>query len=246
LATLNFAATDFKAFTPISSALASLHNGAGTVVILGHRTTAVNTDWCGLTDSGPSTWYMTLSQQDGPDKLWSDTNHVAAVAAAGADSDATDWWWHAIDWPGGTATEATRWRDHSTGGTWSRSDTGNDGGNVAASTSDWFRIGFSGDESGTGKDIAVVAAWAGIRFADADYGTWTKTSDLYNHARGTPSLLVECNATTLVDLIGGSTYSSANSSGTTLTGGNPTSYTFDGVGSATVMPELVMAPPIPT
>jgi hypothetical protein len=98
-------------------------------------------------------------------------------------------------------------------------------------TSGWLRIGYFGDNSAGTVDKALVAIWAGTRFTDTDYGTWTKTSDLWNHALGHPSFLTELNTSTPSDIAGGSTYSSSNSTpAPTLTGADPPSFTFDGIG----------------
>src|SRR4051812_31206414 len=241
MATLRLLATEYKGFTPVPTALTNLANGAATIVTLTKKTTSGasgNTDFTGLLDDAGS-FYRSLSQQSGPAKLWDDDSAFVTATTASIDS-ATDWVWNAVDWPGGATGQTQRfhWRNHSTAGSWTNdpssiTDGGNRAGPSAAgpSPSARYRIGYCGDESGTGKDVALVAVWIGVRFADSDYGTWTKTSDLYNHAKGPPTLLVECNATTLVDLMAGSTYSSANSSGGALTGSDPPTWTFDGVGS---------------
>jgi hypothetical protein len=237
MATLRFLATEYKAFTPVASALTNLANGPGTVISLTKKTASGasgNTDFTGLRDNGTG-FFRGISQQSGPAKLWDDDNSFVTATNASIDS-ATDWVWNCVDWPGGATGQLQRfhWRNHSTGGTWTNDPSSVvDGGNRAGptTTNARYRIGYLGDESGTGKDVALVAVWSGTRFADSDYGTWTKTSDLANHARGAPTLLVECNATTLVDLMGGSTYSSANSSGGLLTGSDPPTWTFDGLGA---------------
>jgi hypothetical protein len=241
VATLSFAGTDRKIFTPISSALANLPNGAGTMVVLIKRTAIGSTDWAGLTDSGLGNWYHTLGAGGTSGQLFDDDGLVGPrTAGAFAPDNTTNWYWFAVDWPGtGAATERFHFRDQTGLGSWGHANTtGNNGGlRAGPGTGGWFRIGYAGDSANT-KLEAVVAVWAGTRFADGDYGDWRKTSDLYNHALGHPTLLVECNAATLVDLIGGSTYSSANSSGTSLTGADPDNFTFDGIGStAPVVPQ---------
>jgi hypothetical protein len=239
VATLNFGATDRKVFTPVSSALGALSAGAGTIIVLIRKTAQASADFCGLTDSTAANYYHALSQT-GTDFLIDDENHTGPTSATAATDDTTNWWWYAGDWASGAASlERFHWRNQTSGGSWTHANsTGNNGGTFTGpGTSGWMRIGYIGDNSGAGKDIALVAVWAGTRFSDTDYASWSKTSDLYSHPLGAPTFLCEVNATTLVDLIGGSTYSSANSTGTTLTGADPPSFTFDGVGSApSIMP----------
>jgi hypothetical protein len=237
VATLSFATTDRKVFTPISSALANLPNAAGTIVVLTKKSVLGQVDFAGLTDSGPTNWYHSLSQ-DAVDLLWDDDGLAAAAnlkASSAATDDTTNWWLYAGDWAGGAAgVERFHWRNQTTAGTWTHSPAaGTNGGmRTGPGTGGWLRLGFTGDESAGSKAMAVVAIWAGTRFADANYGTWSKTSDLNGHALGAPTFLCELTATTLVDLKGGSTYSSTNSTGTTLTGANPDNWTMDGLGSA--------------
>lgn len=232
MATVHFGGTDRKVFTPISSALGALPNGPGTMVVLLKKTVLGNQDYVGLTDSGLTTWYHGLTQ-DTSDFLYDDDSALV-VATAAATDDTTNWWLYAVDWPSGTAqVERFHWRNQTSAGAWTHSNsTGNNTGQRAGpGTGGWLRLGYFGDEATGAKDYAVCAIWAGTRFTDSDYGSWTKTSDLYNHPLGPPTFLCELTAATLVDLIGGSTYSSANSSGTTLTGADPANWTMDGVGS---------------
>ena len=85
-------------------------------------------------------------------------------------------------------------------------------------------------------DIAVVAVWKGIGLTDSDFlDLWVnlKTSDWWNHPAGEPTLLIECTSTTLTDI--GANPSTFNSLGgttpPTLTGLDPTGWTFDGQGT---------------
>lgn len=249
MATLHFGTgTDLKVFTPVSSALNGLPNGSGTMIVLIKKITAGTAqDFSGLTDNGgPGAWYHCL-WQDTSDKLNDDDGLAIIAATAAATDDNTNWWWYAVDWQAtGSTTERFHWRNHTSGGSWTNSDsTGNRGANRSTTGTIWFRIGAFGDGGGGNMDIALVAVWAGTRFTDSDYGTWTKTSDLYNHALGKPTMLIECNASTLTDIgLNPSTYSSANSTGTTLTGGDPPTWTFDGVGSANVNTPIFQAIPL--
>jgi hypothetical protein len=244
VATLTFGATDRKIFNPISSALANLPNGAGTMIVLVKKTVLGATDYCGLLLGASSDWYHTLAHQAG-DNLWDDDGLAGVAASAAATDDTTNWWFYAVDWPASAGTERWHWRNQTTLGSWTHSSSaGNDGGLRAGPTTaaGWFHIGYSGDGSTATKLQAVCAVWAGTRFADADYGSWSKTSDLYNHALGHPTLLVELNTATPSDISGTSTYSSANSTGTSLTGGDPDNWTFDGVGDSVFLPrrELIV------
>lgn len=240
MATLNYGPLDRKVFTPVSSALANLPSGAGTIVALFKKTVLGGIDLNALTDPTPGAWYHGLYIGG----TWSDDDGLALMSSTlGAPDDITNWWVIGVDWAaGGPSIERFHWRNQSTLGAWTHDPaTGNNGGTRAGPPTTgpgagWLRLGYMGDNSTGSKDMAICAIWAGTRFADSDYGAWTKTSDLYNHAKGPPTFLCEMNATTLVDLIGGSTFSSANSSGTTLTGADPVNWTMDGIGSAIVLP----------
>jgi hypothetical protein len=244
VATLNFGTTDRKVFTPISSALANLPNGAGTVIVLIHKTTTGFADFCGLTNSAGSNWYHGLEYS--ASSALSDDDGVAFFQSGSlVTDDTTNWYWDAVDWAaGGPSIEQFHTRNHTTGGAWSHSAaTANNGGNRAGpGTGGWLRIGYTGDFAIGTKDIALVAIWAGTRFSTSDYAVWSKTSDLYNHPLGSPTFLCEVNATTLVDLIGGSTYSPLDGSGTTLTGSDPPSFTFDGLKPPIIVPTYGLFP----
>lgn len=239
MATLSFAGTDRKVFTPISAAIGGIQNTAGTMIVLTKKSVLGNTDYCGVTDSGPTTWAGSLNQ-DVSDFLRNDRNHVYTQATSAATDDTSNWWIYATDWAAGAASlDRFHFRNQTSLGSFTHTpSTVNNGGAAAGvGTGGWLRLGSIGDESTGTKAIAVVAIWAGIRFGDSDYNTaWNKTSDFYKHPLGTPSFLCEVTATTLVDLIGASTYSSGGTSGTTLTGGDPDNWTFDGIGGAAPSP----------
>lgn len=245
MATLHFGGTDFKVFTPISAALANLPNGAGTMVVLVKTTTTGTQDLCGLLDSGGTQWYHAFCVTNISNHL-GDDDGTSIVTSPTAQNDTTSWWLFAVDWPaGGSATERIHFRNQSTLGAWTHENTNANAGNRAGpGTGGWFRIGYALDFNTGQKDEALVAVWAGTRLADSDYGAWTKTSDLYSHPAGPPTLLTQLNQSTLVDLIGGSTFSSANSSGTTLTGADPDNWTLDGVGSGggLILPRRYVTP----
>jgi hypothetical protein len=206
------------------------------MLILAHWTVTGGSDLVGLLGPTDSTWFH-LMIWGGTTNVQDDDGFVAISSTATLAAGTTDWWWIGLDWPSGTALERMHWRDHTTSGSWTHTpSTGNNGGNAAGPGSTGrFHIGWGADNTTGTRDIAVVAVWPGIRFADADYGSWSRTSDLWNHPAGQPSTLVECTSTTLVD-IGANpcTYSSANSSGTTLVGADPPNWTFDGRGGGAV------------
>jgi hypothetical protein len=233
VATLNFSTTsDRKVFTPISSALANLPNGAGTMIFLVKKTVIGAADFGGLMLGASSDWYHVLWQFSGG-ALSDDDGQVGAASLATAPNDTTNWYLFAVDWPASAALETFHWRNQTTQSTWTHS---NSNANVGApragptTAAGWFHIGSSGEGTAATKLMGIAAVWAGTRFANTDYGSWTKTSDLWNHSLGHPTLLVELNTTTPVDLAAGSTYSSGNSSGTALTGADPDNWDFDGKG----------------
>lgn len=236
MATVHFDAvtTDFKVFTPVSSALGALSNGPGTMIVLVKQTTTGLQDFCGLVDSGDTLFYHSLISNTGPSLF--DDDGAGSVGAAGTwTQDTTNWYLLAVDWTAGTPSNF-RFRSQTALGSWTSSaSAGNGPANKAGpGTGGWFRIGYIGDSAAGAKDQAVVAVW-NTRFSTGDYSTaWNKTSDLWNHPLGRPIFLSELNSGTPVDLVGGSTYSSGNSSGTALTGADPDNWTFDGLGSTSV------------
>lgn len=242
MATLHFGTADRKVFTPISSALGALSAGAGTIIVLVKTTNTGGTDYAGLTNSAVTSYYHALSL-DNNARTFDDDQPVAVLPTTQpTPTDTTNWWMYAVDWPSGTAqTERFHWRNQTgsgagSPGSWTHDPAAaaNTGARSGPGTGGWWTLGFFGDWNIGQKDMAIAACWAGTRFSDSDYGDIRKTSDLYSHALGAPTFLCELTATTLVDLMGGSTYSSANSSGTTLTGADPDNWTMDGVGTPAV------------
>jgi hypothetical protein len=192
VATLNFGTTDRKVFTPVSTALANLPNGAGTIIALIHKSTTGVADFCGLTNSAQTNWYHGL-EQSAAGALSDDDGLAFFQSGSLITDDTTNWYWHAVDWASGAASiEAFHTRNHTSGGAWSHSNAGaNNGGTRAGpGTGGWMRLGFVGDFSTGTKDMALVAVWAGTRFSTSDYATWTKTSDLYSHPLGAPDVPV--------------------------------------------------------
>lgn len=232
MATLRFTSTDHRVFTPVSAALGALSAGPGTMVVLVKQTVNASGDFAGLTSSADDVFYHGLIHAGGGFLLDDDD-----VGSAGSTStsmfDATNWWLYAVDWSASLAVENFHWRNQTTLSAWNHELSSGTGPAARAGpgTGGFLRIGYIGDGASSTKDQAFVAIWAGTRFSNGDYGLWTKTSDLYNHALGHPTFLCELNATTPADLTGASTYSSANSSGATLVGSDPDNWSFDGVGA---------------
>lgn len=232
MATLAFTGTERKVFVPVATALRNLRNAqAGTIICLVQQTVTGQQDFAGVTDTTSANFYHSLSNQ--ASALADDDGVVGSGASSTWPQNTTNWYLIAVDWSATMATvERFHWRDQTGLGSWTHSPAvAANGGTAGAPATAWLRLGFTGDFSTGSKLQGLTAIWAGTRFADADYGLWTKTSDLYSHSAGPPTFLCELNATTLVDLMGGSTYSSANSTGTTLTGADPDNWTFDGTGS---------------
>jgi len=241
VATLHYAGgTARSVFTPISAPLGSISNAAGTMVVLAHQSAATGNDMVGVTDAAATAtaWYRAFGIRD---TLWSPANTLwddvggNDVTSSTAQTDTTNFFMFGLDWGAVAGTQRFHFRNQSTLGSWTHENSGgpDNGLKAGPGTGGWLRLGDFTDYGVDGIDIAAVAIWAGTRFADGDYGTWTKTSDLWNHANGRPSFLCQGNATP-VDLTGGSTYSSANSTGATLTGPDPTNWAFDGLGGGQI------------
>lgn len=246
LATLHFTGTDRKVFTPISTALSNLRNAtAATIIVLVKQTTTGARDFAGVTDSSGGNFYHDFLTGASAGRLGDDDGLTFINSSGSWTQDTTNWYLVAVDWSATMGSlQRFHYRDQTGLSAWTHQAAGGNNGSTAASpgTSGWLRIGYVGDFSTAAVDKAVVAIWSGTRFSDGDYGDFRKTSDLANHALGAPQFLCELTASTLVDLMGSSTYSSANGSGTTLTGADPDNWTFDGTGSAAAasVPNLVM------
>jgi hypothetical protein len=238
VATLNFTGTDHKTFTSLSTALSNLRNStAGTMIMLVKQTTTGSTDFCGLLDSTDTSFFHSLLQGFTASAL-GDDDGVASTTNTTWPQNTTDWYFIALDWSATVGTaDNFHWKDQTTLGSWTHSaaaGANNAAAGTSAGSTGHFRLGAVGDFSTGAKDMGICAVWSGTRFANGDYGSWTKTSDLYNHSLGHPTFLCEITATTPVDLMGAATYASGSSAGTTLTGANPDNWTFDGLGSTAV------------
>jgi hypothetical protein len=204
------------------------------MVALFKKTVTGSFDATSVQSSGRADIFHSLAHGGGPLRVLDDDGLVGPLSTTSVPDDTTNWWWNAVDWGTGTAAERMHWRNQTTLAGWVNDPSGGNNGGLRTGpgTTGWAIIGFNGNSAAT-KDQAIIAIWAGTRFADSDYGDWRRTSDLWNHARGHPTFLVELNASTPVDLVGGSTYSALNSSGTTFVGADPPNFTFDGFGAGT-------------
>ena len=227
--------TSFAVFNPISSALDGLPNGAGTIAALFNRQSALaSQDVTGLVNTGLTNWYHTLTFLQ--DRLFDDDGIVGTLETP-TFSSTTGWYIIVVTWPsGGAALERFHHVYQTTPAGWTHSpSSANNGGNRAGpgTSSGAWRIGFMGDNNHTSSTYyALVAAWAGVALSDAqcaELSVNNKTSDWWNNSGGNPTLLIECNTSTPVDIgANPSTFSSIG--GLTLTGADPT-WTFDGRGT---------------
>jgi len=228
--------TAFASFTPISSALNGLPNGAGTIAALINRQSATaNQDMTGLVNTGLTNWYHTLTMLN--DRLFSDDGIVGETETP-TWVTTTGWYIIVVTWPsGGAALDRFHHVYQTTPAGWTHSNSAaNNGGNRAGpgTSNGAWRIGYMADNNHTSSTYyALVAAWAGVALSDAqcaELSVNNKTSDWWNNSGGQPTLLIECNTATPTDIgANPSTFSSIG--GLTLTGSDPT-WTFDGHGSA--------------
>lgn len=241
MSVLTFDGTDDEAlFTPISSALANLPNGAGTIAVVARLGTAVS-DYIVQLRGASSGYYHGMSLgtagatgdlDDDDGQTFNTVNSNLATHSQSADN-------YRIlvgDWPaGGAALQRGHWSAlFSAAESWTHQDTtGVNGGNRAGpGTSGRLSIGSEIGSSFWAGDLGLFAVWAGTRFADADVeALWDnkQTSDWWTHPAGPPTTLVECTSTTLQD-IGASPSTFSSLTGATATAPNPTGWTFDGRG----------------
>jgi hypothetical protein len=107
----------------------------------------------------------------------------------------------------------------------------NFGGTVThATVATMLEIGMWQGSDPFGGHIGIFSAWEGAMSdteIEACDNNW-RTSDLYNHAFGTPKSLIELNTTTPTDLAGGA--SSLTVSGATVSAETLDSWNFNGTG----------------
>jgi len=226
-------------FSPLSSALGSLMNGAGTIVLLarlGGRGGLFSVEDSGHVNINPG------FSIDGSNKLNEDDNaalSTATTAVGTSTAGAGNYRVVALDWASGAASLSRfHWSTVLSGAqtfTHDPAAANNGGTHAGPGTSGHLRIGTGTTEGTFLGEIALAAAWT-QRFADGDYAallTNDRTSDWWNHPVGQPITLIELNTLTPVDI--GSAPSTLNTVvGGTLTGADPSPWTFDGRGAVPV------------
>jgi len=251
MATLRYASITASRFNPISAALANLQNEAGTMVVLVRMDAGdAGNDVIALLDNYPAaSWYHGLGADVSTDQPYDDDGFVTVNCSISIPIGATanDFFIFVVDWPaGGAALE--RFHVSSKMGvaeSWTHTDSNavNGGNRAGPGTTGDFVIGDGGSIGALDGDVALVAVWAGTRFTDANVlDLWVnkKTSDWWNHPAGQPTLLLECTATTLVDI--GANPSTFADNGAARTGLVPTGWTFYGRGEAQIVPNLKSQP----
>lgn len=252
MATLVSTGSQFARFNPISSTLNNLQAGAGTIAALCRIDSIVGQlDCCGLvTPFAPplSNWYHYLHFGLSSTSVGDDDGLVTFTETPTWAGASNTWYILVATWAAGTVTERFHHVNQQSPAGWTHSNaTGNNGGNRAGpgTTNGTWRIGF-GEDFGGGGQYALCAAWVGTALSDgqcAELSVNNKTSDWWNCSGGQPTLLVECNTTSLVDIgANASTFSSIGS--LTLTGVDPT-WTFDGRGAAVAADTPKTFNPIP-
>lgn len=240
MATLHFdgAGTNIGEMTPISTALSGASNGAWTVATL--MTMEEYTGWrlaAGVTNSARNNRYLNVGNNSdaGGGALAVDITggscHSTTMIQV---NSSTIWYLMVATRPAGTSqTVRFHWKDITTPGTLTHENASvaNSTSNAAGpGTSGIMQIGgvTNGGEWWQGS-VGLVGVWT-VNMSDADVAallTNLKTSDWYNHSAGTPVFLSETKSATPTDLISSASISVATPS---LTGPEPTGWTFDGVG----------------
>lgn len=247
MATLAFnGSTANVLFTPISSALANLPNGAGTIAALVRIADGVDAQICELLNAAESAWYhgVGIGTYNNDNEMSDDdglTGPVFATSLSGDAAGAGNYRIVGLDWPTGAAALERAHVSSVIGGaeTWTHLNSGGNNGGTRAgpATTGHLKIGMS-DASNYpfAGEIALLAVWAGVRFSDTDWtNLWTnkKTSDWYNHSAGTPTTLIELTSTSPVD-VGANPSTLSAVTAATATGADPTGWTFDGQGVTAV------------
>jgi hypothetical protein len=236
---------NFATFNPVSSALANLPNGAGTIAALYAKDASTGgVDLSGLVTgaaASPTDWYHSVSHQNAAGM---DDDGLVVITSSLSTGTTTDWCVIAVTWPaGGAAVERFHITDQTTHGAWQHANSGNNGGNRAGPTTanGRWRIGYFADNQGS-FGIGLSACWAGVVLTDLqieELDNNNRTSDWWNCSGGQPTLLVECTSTTLTDIgANPSTFSSIG--GMTIANpviGAPT-WNFDGRGATTPVTPL--------
>lgn len=103
-------------FTPISSALANLPNGAGTIAIL-WKPGDWNADGAGLTNSAQNNWYHAHGVNGGQ---WYDDDGISATVSVSGRNPTNKWYATVVDWPSGGSPALERFHsiDLTAAGSW--------------------------------------------------------------------------------------------------------------------------------
>ena len=246
-------------FTPVSSAIANI----GTSTTLGWTSAFValmgasgGTDIGGMYDSTAANFYNLMginsSSYLGVDDSTANLNGTAFW-------NATSWFYVVVTYPGGasgTQKLTFHWKDLTLAGSWTHQAAAS-ANYVVKGSGSTTNIWCIGTQNGTSSDwndraisIGLCAAWGTVALTNAQVealspnaAATSKTSDAYNNAAGKPDMLIECTSTGYETDIGNHPSTFSSTANWTLTGANPTGWTFDGVGTATLPPDLIMASP---
>jgi hypothetical protein len=240
VATLANSGAQFGNILTPSAALLALPNGAGTMAALTRQPSVISqADVFGLVvGSGTPTDWLHAMQSIGSGgnshRQSDDDGLVGPAESATYAYTAGQWLLLVCSWPGsGAALERFDCKNITAGSAWVHNNSsGNNGGLRAGSGTRFLRVGFFADNGGS-NEIGLVGVWAGTQLTSLqseELAANLRTSDWWNCSGGQPTALVELNTTTPTDI--GASASAFNSIGTlTLTGGDPTGWTFDGRGA---------------
>jgi hypothetical protein len=217
-------------------------NGAFTYAALVQRD-AVVVAWHGLISASSATaWTYEFGISNTTDLLFADINPSNARTAPTATivETSNDWWIAAMTKAAGTTTPRFHLRNVTTGAAWIHENGGGTQANPSSASGGNILLGnFSGTTGNPGSldddfngDMALAGWWDGTALSDGQINELDvnhRTSDWYNNSAGLPSSLTELNTLTPTDLRGLMAWTVSVSG---LTGGDPTSWTFDAQGAA--------------
>lgn len=220
-------------------------NGAMTVAMLVRRDGGSADTFFQTLDSGPSNALMSVrTVSDKP---------AMRVESEGANSiwDSTSEWLSStityllvMTRAAGSSTPRLHRKDITTPGSWEHFDGTTAQANPGAA--DEVRIGTfhypptSGDFELFAGDMGLLGWWDGLAMNDSQVealDTGHHTAAWHNHAVGTPDSLTEMRSATPTDIEGLVTWTNG---GPTLTGPDPTGWTFDGDGSGGPPPDMLV------
>lgn len=235
-------------FTPVSSAIANI----GTSTSLGYTiafvvlpTVSGGCDFGGTTNNGLTNFYALLGVDTSG--LLGDDDSTANTITPSPALNSTDWFYIVLTYPGGannTTPIRFHWKDLTTAGNWTHTNGGNCHLVGSGSTSNLWIVGTQSSSGGDWGNRACTyglsAGWGTVALSDAQVEalspnavSTSKTSDAWNSAAGHPDLLIECTSTGYKTDIGANPSTYSTDANWTLTGANPTGWTFDGTGAST-------------